>query len=90
TADTILVYSRGPTWTFVAPRRPLTDEQARAYRYSEPDGRRVKAVQLGDYTERSIAKLAENGRIHVTKTGRRYKKYYLDEASAPIDSLWTD
>src|SRR5690606_16953763 len=30
------------------------------------------------------------GRIYVSPTGKRYKKYYLDEARATIDGLWTD
>ena len=51
---------------------------------------RYKAVQLGDYTETSIQRLADEGLIHTSSSGKQYKKYYLDEARATIGSIWTD
>jgi DNA modification methylase len=88
--DTILVYSVSKDWWFEQPTRDLTPEQAKAYRHREPDGRRFKTVQLGDYTEASIARMASEGLIHVSATGKRYKKYYLDQARSLLDGLWTD
>ena len=34
--------------------------------------------------------MESEGLIHVSNTGQKYKKYYLDEAHAAVDSLWTD
>jgi len=71
-------------------RKDLTETQLREYMYEEPDGRKYKKVQLGDYSEESIEKLRKANLIHVTSSGREYKKYYLDEAKFAIGSNWTD
>lgn len=89
--ESILFYTKRPKgYHFTQLTRPLSPEQAAAYRLKEPDGRRFRAVQLGNYTEASIRRLEAQGRIYVSPTGKRYKKYYLDEARATIDGLWTD
>jgi adenine-specific DNA-methyltransferase len=90
-ADTILYYSKSDTtWFFEQQYVPLSTEQKAAYRYTDPDGRLYKAVQLGDYSEQSIVKLESKGLIHVSSSGKKYKKYYLDEAQATVDCIWTD
>lgn len=90
-ADTILYYTKSVTdWYFAQQYVALTVEQQRAYRYAEPDGRKYKAVQLGDYSAASIARLEGEGLIHRSPSGERYKKYYLDEAKATVDAIWTD
>jgi DNA modification methylase len=90
-ADTILYYTKSPTeWFFAQQYVPLSSEQQRAYRYADPDGRKYKAVQLGDYSAASIARLECEGLIHRSPSGERYKKYYLDEARATVDAIWSD
>ena len=89
--DTILFYTKSARWTFNQPHRALNEDQKTAYRYKEEDtGRYYKAVQLGDYSDKSIMRMKNEGLIHISNTGQKYKKYYLDEAHAVIDSLWTD
>jgi DNA modification methylase len=89
--DTILFYTKSTDWHFSQPYKELTAEQKAPYRYVEPEsGRRYKAVQLGDYSAASIAKMEVAGLIHISSTGQKYKKYYLDEAKAAVDTLWTD
>ena len=89
--DTILFYSRSSSWTFSQPNTDLSEEQKTAYRYKEDGtGRLYKAVQLGDYSEKSIARMEEEGLIHVSGPGQKYKKYYLDEARAVVDAMWMD
>jgi len=34
--------------------------------------------------------MEKEGHIHITSTGKKYKKYYLDEGKAIIDVIWTD
>lgn len=91
-ADTILFYSRSPTtWIFNQPFVALNEAQQKAYRYVDQDGRRYKAVQLGDYSAASIARFEAQGLIHTSRsTGTKYKKYYLDEALATVDGIWSD
>ncbi|MFN8485729.1 MAG: site-specific DNA-methyltransferase [Anaerolineae bacterium] len=89
--DVILLYSKSATaWTFHQPHRALSEHQARVYRYRDADGRLYKAVQLGDYSAASIRRLEAQGLIHVSSSGQKYKKYYLDEATATIDCVWDD
>ena len=68
----------------------LTPTQLREYIYQDPDGRKFKKVQLGDYSKESIQKMREQNLIYVTSTGREYKKYYLDEAKFALGSNWVD
>lgn len=68
----------------------LTNTQLREYMYSDPDGRKFKKVQLGDYSEKSIEEFRKQNLIYKTSSGREYKKYYLDEAKYAIGSIWTD
>jgi len=89
-ADVILFYSKSSDWVFHQAYKPLSDKQARNYRYEDADGRRFKTVQLGDYSEDSIRRLEREGLIYVSRTGQRYKKYYLDEARSTIDTIWID
>ncbi len=90
-ADTILYYTKSPArWYFAQQYAALTPEQRRTYRYADPDGRTYKAVQLGDYSAASIDRLEREGLIHRSPSGERYKKYYLDQARATVDAIWTD
>ena len=88
--DILLFYTKGKEWSFELATRPLTEEQSKRYRYSDPDGRRYRTSDLGYYTEESINKLREAGLIHVSRTGKESKKYYLDEARYVIGNCWTD
>ncbi|MCL4424373.1 MAG: site-specific DNA-methyltransferase [Firmicutes bacterium] len=88
--DTLFFYSKSLCYHFVQPYRPLSEKQKGAYRHREPDGRRFKAVQLGDYSQESVDRLMTAGLIYTSSTGRRYKKYYLDEAQATVDAIWDD
>ena len=89
--DTILFYTRSEQWAFDQPYVDLNSDQKTAYRYTEQEtGRLYKAVQLGDYSEKSIARMEIEGLIHVSGPGQKYKKYYLDEARAAVDAMWVD
>jgi len=90
-ADQILFYSKNPRrWFFCQQYGELSEEQKRVYRYREADGRPFKTVQLGDYSEESIRRMEREGLIYVSSTGKKYKKYYLDEARDTVDCIWTD
>jgi hypothetical protein len=89
--DFILLTKRGPVATYNnVYLKELTPTQLREYMYTDPDGRKFKKVQLGDYSEKSIQKFREQNLIYKTSSGREYKKYYLDEAQFAIGSIWTD
>jgi hypothetical protein len=60
-------------------------------------GRHFTVAPRGDYTDRSVARLEAEGRIHRTPSGNVYIKYWLEQDEAgrlckrqPLDALWTD
>ena len=89
--DTLLFYSKDRQWNFSQPYKELTDKQISAYRYTEKNtGRKYRTSDLGYYTEESIKRLESEGLIHISSTGVKSKKYYLDEAKAVVGDIWTD
>lgn len=88
--DSILFYSKSDQWTFRQAYVALDARQQKVYRYTQPDGRRFKTVMLGDYSAASIERMEAEDLIYVSKSGKRYKKYYLDEAMSTVDTIWSD
>jgi len=89
--DSIIVFRKSDKATYnTVYKDELADTQLREYMYEDPDGRKFKKVTLGDYSEKSIQTFREQNLIYKTKSGREYKKYYLDEAKFAIGSIWTD
>ena len=103
-AESILVYSAKPGTPFLGtpptrsiqvpldalgrPRRARWDEQAQSFFTTAP---------RGDYTDRSIARLRAQGRIHDTPSGKVYVKYFLRRGDdglwykdQPVDTIWDD
>ena len=90
-ADNILLYTRSvERHKFYTQYKELDEKQKSVYSYTDERGRKYKTVTLGDYSEASIKKMEDQGDIHVTKAGTKYKKYYLDEGKSVIDVIWTD
>ena len=90
TFDLIYCFSKSEQQLFHPPSGKLTDTQLKEFRYKDPDGRKFKRTTLGDYSQESIRKFEQQNLIYVSKTGKKYKKYYLDEYSIPLDSIWVD
>jgi site-specific DNA-methyltransferase (adenine-specific)/adenine-specific DNA-methyltransferase len=90
TFDHILSFARSRTSGFNFVAADLVDKQLNEFRYSDPDGRKFKRTTLGDYSQSSIAKMESEGYIYVSASGQKYKKYYLDEYTLQLDSIWTD
>ncbi|MEW5571482.1 DNA methyltransferase [Rossellomorea marisflavi] len=90
TFDVIISYSKTDSPIFNIQNGELTEKQLKEFRYEDPDGRKFKRTTLGDYSEKSIAEMEKTGYIYVSSTGKKYKKYYLDEYTIAMDSIWTD
>lgn len=90
TFDVIISYSRTPESKFNTQFGELTDTQLREFRYQDSDGRKFKRTSLGDYSDASIQKMEAEGYIYVSSSGQKYKKYYLDEYTIAMDSIWVD
>lgn len=87
--DSILLYSKSDQYTFTQSYGSLSEAQKKAYRYQDERGK-YKAVQRGDYSDTSMKKFHAEDRVHVSKTGKEYIKYYLADAKAALGSVWTD
>ncbi len=93
TLDTIIVY--GKDKAKITPPTRLEPIDPRAVRLDDQN-RPFTTAPRGDYTDASIEKLAREGRVHRTATGRVYIKYFLVEKDGQhfrerrVDALWTD
>ena len=90
TFDTIFLFSKTDQHIFKSISAPLNEKQLNEFRYQDDDGRWFKRTTLGDYSQESIKKMEQENRIYTSSTGKKYKKYYLDEYSIPLDSIWTE
>ena len=90
TFESIILYGRSESAIFKSIPGKITEKQLKEFRYQDPDGRKFKRTTLGDYSEKSISRMEGEGYIYVSRTGKKYKKYYLDEYTIPMDSIWTD
>jgi DNA modification methylase len=94
TLDTIVVYG-GPNAKLHPPTRLEPVEQSSVRR--DEEGRAFITAPRGDYSDASMVRLAKEGRVHKTASGRQYIKYFLVPNAAGemcrdrrIDTLWTD
>ncbi len=94
TLDTIVVYGR-PGAKILPPTRlePIEESSIR----TDEQGRSFTSAPRGDYTDASIEKLDQLGRVHRTASGRVYIKYFLVKNAEGVwcrerrvDALWTD
>ncbi len=87
--DSILCFSKSPMNVFHQLYKPLSEKQKKPYRYTDSVGM-YQAVQLGNYSQKSIANMREQNLIYTSRSGKEYKKYYLHKAKATIGNIWTD
>ncbi len=94
TLDTLVVYG-GPSACLRPPTR--LDPVAPAALRRDEEGRAFITAPRGDYTDASMARLAREGRVHTTASGRQYVKYFLEPNDAGemcrerrVETLWTD
>lgn len=90
TFDVIISYSKDSSPIFNIQYAELNEKQLAEFRYQDEDGRKFKRTSVGMYSDKSISDLEKQNLIYVSNTGEKYKKYYLDEYTIPMDSIWTD
>ena len=90
--DYILLYSKSDEVVFNKQYKPYGEEYLRKqWDKVTPDGRRYRIDTLGNYSETSITEFEKQGRIHVSKSGKKYLIRYLDEQKGEVISdLWDD
>ena len=88
-ADAILFYTKSRKYGFAQQYTELNESQKKSYRYVDNLGL-YKAVQRGDYSDKSMARFKEENKIHTSKSGKQYIKYYLSQAKATVGCVWSD
>ena len=97
--DVIFRYSMSAQYIGIrdglAPRRKLSSDELEKYSRT-PDGRYYYDLPRGDYTDDSISKLDEDGRIRWTKTGNPRVMFFLETRrdgvyrAKHLPDVWTD
>lgn len=97
--DDIFFYRKSTAYQFRGDfaLRYYTPQQARDAGFRRDErGRWFKTAPRGDYTDESIDRLKEEGRIHETRTGNIRIKYFLDTQNGmicertPVGDVWSD
>jgi hypothetical protein len=91
--DSILFYTKTQDYFFKTPYRPIDlKDPKNKFVHKDKDGRLYSRDNpLGDYSEESIGKFESEGRIYVTKSGKRQLIRYLDEVEGiAVGNLWDD
>ena len=91
--ENLFFYTKSKKYTFNQPYRPydLTAKNNK-FRFKDDSGRIYSRDNpLGDYSQKSIKRFENEGRIYVTKTGKKQLIRYLDETKGvAISSVWDD
>ena len=90
--DEILHFTKSDKYTknrFSSPHNSLSLKE---YKYfDEIENKYFKIVPLGMYSKLSVSKMEENNEIYTTKSGKKYKKYYLqDMYNGCVSNIWLD
>ena len=89
--DVLMYYKKGEN-IFNNIYLPYSDDYIRKFfTHKDSDGRRWASQTLGDYSLNSIIEFEKQGKIYITKKGKKRLKQYLDESKGVLaDNLWTD
>ena len=90
--DEILHFTKSSGYTknkFPIPHDSLSLKE---YKYFDDiENKYFKIVPLGMYSKLSIENMEKNNEIYTTKSGKKYKKYYLqDMQNGCMSNIWTD
>ncbi len=90
--DVILYYTKTNNYTYNTHYLSYSQDYIKnKFIYKEPDGRIYRRQPRGTRSDEAISKLAEQGRVVVSKTGYEEIKFYLDEMKGvALDDVWID
>jgi len=92
TSDSVIFYTRGDAYTWNAQFRNYSEAYiASKFTMADPDGRRYRVGDIGDYSEKSIENFRQQGKIYDYDSGKIGLKRYLDEQKGEVISdIWDD
>lgn len=90
-SDTIMFYSKTLNYTWNGAYKPYDEDFIRSKFRPDRTGRLFRDCDLGDYSEESISEFERQGRIYITKNGKKRLIRYLDEEKGEaVGDIWTD
>jgi len=91
TSDSILFYTKGRDHTWNRQYRPYDEAFIKAKFRPDANGRLFRDCDLGDYSEESIRRFEDQGRIYITSHGKKRLIRYLDEEKGEaLGDFWPD
>jgi adenine specific DNA methylase Mod len=91
-SDKILFYTKKNSYVWNAQYKKYSEEYiASKFTYMDPDGRRYRVGDIGDYSAKSISDFRLAGKIYDYPSGKVGLKRYLDEQNGEaISDIWAD
>jgi adenine-specific DNA-methyltransferase len=87
--DTILYYTKSESRIFNLPKQDYQESTLKQYKYEDENGK-YRLQELRDYTDVSIQKFRDEGKIKDTDDGPKLKQYLDDKAGKVVETVWND
>jgi adenine-specific DNA-methyltransferase len=87
--DTIFYYTKSEDRVFSLPKEDYQESTLKQYKYEDENGK-YRLQELRNYTDKSIQKFREKGKIEDTKSGQKLKQYLDDKGSKVVETVWSD
>ena len=78
-SDSILFYSKTEKWVWNGAYKDYESNFIETKFRRDQNGRLFRDCDLGDYSEKSISAFEKQGKIYITKSGKKRLKRFLDE-----------
>jgi len=89
--DVLLFYIKNEKYTWNNAYKPYDEDFIKAKFKPDKNGRLWRDSDLGDYSEESIAEFERQGKIYITKNGKKRLIRYLDEEKGEaVSTIWID
>jgi DNA modification methylase len=89
--DVLLFYVKSEKYVWNNAYKPYSKEFIESKFRPDENGRLWRDSDLGDYSESSIEQFEQNGRIYITKSGKKRLIRYLDEEKGEaVGTIWDD
>lgn len=89
--DVLLYYVKDDKYIWNNAYKPYDEEFIKAKFRPDKNGRLWRDSDLGDYSEESIKEFERQGKIYITKNGKKRLIRYLDEEKGEaVSTIWTD
>lgn len=87
--DSIYYYSKSDSRFFDLPRENYQESTLKQYKFEDKHGR-YRLQELRDYSDQSIEKFREEGKIQDTPSGTKLKQYLDDKSGKVVETVWND